>query len=54
MTAAVSDAQGFLGSDVYYVLMAVEVEYSNTLNKVTVEYITANDVAVQLTYEFTA
>ncbi len=54
MTAAVSDAQGFLGSNVNYILMAVEVEYSNMLNKVTVEYITANDVTVQLTYEFTA
>lgn len=54
MTANVDNAQGFLGSDVYYVWMTVTAEYSNTLNKVTIEYRMANGAEVQLTYAFTA
>lgn len=54
MTANVSNAQGFLGSDVYYVWMTVTAEYSKTLNKVTVDYLLTNGVEVQLTYAFTA
>ena len=54
MTANVDNAQGFLGSDVYYVWMTVTAEYSNTLNKVTIDYRMANGAEVQLTYAFTA
>ena len=54
MTANVDNAQGFLGSDVYYVWMTVTAEYSNKLNKVTIDYRMANGAEVQLTYAFTA
>lgn len=54
MTANVTNVEGFLGVNVYCAWMKVEAEYSNTLNNVTVKYLTANGAEVQLAYAFTA
>lgn len=54
MTASVAKTEEFLGYKVDCVWMTVTVEYLKTLNKVTVDYLTANGAEVQLTYAFTA